>query len=80
MNIITLKAFFLWCTIINGIMLFFTLLMCIFAADSIYLIHSSLFKVSHETFNTMGYSFIMLYKMLWLVFNLVPWLALLIMA
>jgi hypothetical protein len=78
MDIITLKAFFLWCTIINGIMLLFTPLMCIFAADLIYPIHSRLFKVSRETFNTMVYSFIQLYKMLWLVFNVVPWLALLI--
>jgi hypothetical protein len=79
MDIIALRAFFFWCTVINGIVLLSPLFF-IFAVDFIYPIHSRMFRVSRETFNTMGYSFIMLYKMLWLVFNLVPWLALLIIA
>lgn len=80
MDITTVRTFFLWCTIINAILLTGSSLVCIFASDSIYPIHSRLFKVSRESFNTMFYSFIGLYKILWMVFNLVPWLALLIIA
>jgi len=58
MDIITLKAFFLWCTIINGIVLLIPFLACIVARDWIYPIHSKIFGVSRETFNTMIYSFI----------------------
>lgn len=80
MDINMLKAFFLWCTIINGIMRLFIHLMRFFAVDWIYSVHNKLFNVSRENFNTMLYTFIMLYKIFWLVFNLVPWLALLIIA
>ena len=78
MDIITVRTFFMWCTIINGILLTGSSLVFIFASDSIYPIHSRLFKVSRESFNTLFYSFIALYKILWIMFNLVPWLALLI--
>jgi len=80
MDIITVRTFFLWCTIINGILLIGSSLVCIFARDWIYPIHNRFFNVSRETVNTMFYSFIALYKILWMVFNLVPWLALLIIA
>lgn len=80
MDIITLKAFFLWCTIINGAMRLFIHVMRIFADDWAYSVHKKLFNVSRETYNTMLYSFIMFYKILWIVFNLVPWLVLLIIA
>jgi len=78
MDIITVRTFFLWCTIINGIILIGSSLVCIFARDWAYPIHNRFFNVSRETVNTVFYSFIALYKMLWIMFNLVPWLALLI--
>lgn len=80
MDIVALRAFFFWCTIINGAMLLATPLIVIFAWDRVCSIHCGLFKVSKEMAKTMAYSFVFLYKLLWMVFNLVPWLALLIIA
>jgi hypothetical protein len=80
MGIIALKALFFWCTVINGIILLCSSFVCAFARDWLYSIHNKFFDVSRETVSTMLYSFIALYKMLWIVFNLVPYIALLIMA
>ncbi len=78
MDIITIRTFFMWCTIINGAMLIGSSLVYVFVADWVYSIHGRLFHVSRDTFNTLFYSFIAIYKMLWILFNLVPWIALLI--
>jgi len=78
MDIITVRTFFMWCMIINGAMLIGSSLVCVFAGDWVYPIHSRLFNVSRETFNTLFYSFIAFYKILFLVFNLVPYIALVI--
>ena len=78
MDIAALKAFFMWCTIINFALLIFSSIMCTFVADWVYQIHGKWFSISRETFNVAIYSFIGLYKILIIVFNLVPWIALLI--
>jgi len=76
MDIITVRTFFLWCTIINGIILLVSSLICAFAGDWIYRVHSRWFPLSREAFNTAIYSFIGLYKILFITFNLIPYLAL----
>lgn len=76
MNIETLQAFFMWCSIINIGLLMLTFVLCIFAADWIYAIHSRWFPISRVAFNTILYSFLGIYKMLVLVFNIIPWIAL----
>lgn len=68
----------MWCTIINGVMLVLSSTMCILARDFVYRIHSKWFSIPKETFNVAVYSFIGLYKILILVFNVVPYVALLI--
>ncbi len=78
MDINTIRTFLMWCTIINGGILVGASLFFIFARDLAYSVHIRLFNVSRETVNTMYYSFIELYKMLWILFNLVPYIALLI--
>lgn len=78
MDILTVRTFFLWCTIINGVILIGSSLVCIFVRDWLYPVHSRFFDIPRETVNTMCYSFIALYKILFLVFNLVPYIALLI--
>jgi hypothetical protein len=78
MDIITVRTFFLWCTIINVVILIGSSLVYVFVADWVYSIHGRLFHVSRDTFNTLFYSFIAFYKILFLVFNLVPYIALLI--
>ena len=78
MNIQILTSFFMWCTIINGGLLILSTIMIIPAEDLVYRIHSKWFSFSRGTFNVIIYSFLGLYKMMIMVFNLVPWIALLI--
>ena len=76
MDIAALKAFFMWCTIINGGMLIVSSIMCTFACDWVYPIHNKWFSIPREAFNVAIYSFIGLYKILVIVFNLIPYIAL----
>ena len=78
MDIESVIAFFMWCTILNVALLLLSSLMCICAGDWAYPIHSKLFSISRETFNVLIYSFIALYKLLVIVFILIPYIALLI--
>lgn len=78
MNIQILTSFFMWCTIINAGLLILATIMIIPAEDLVYRIHSKWFSFSRETFNIVIYSFLGLYKIAILVFNFVPWIALLI--
>jgi hypothetical protein len=80
MEIATLKAFLFWCTILNGGLLIYTSVMCVFAPDWIYRMQSRWFPISREAFNIAIYSFLGLFKICFLVFNLVPYVALLIVA
>jgi len=78
MDIESITAFFMWCTILNVALLLLSSLFCLCAAHWIYGIHSKWFSISRETFNVAIYSFIALYKILVLVFNVIPYIALLI--
>ena len=78
MDIQTIRAFFMWCTIVNAALLVWSFLVCAYARDWIYRMHSKWFPMPSETFNVAIYSFIGLYKVLVIVFNAVPYIALLI--
>ena len=78
MDIQILTKFFMWCTILNIALLALSSLMCMCAGDWVYQIHSKWFSISREAFNVAIYSFIGLYKVLVFVFNLIPYVALLI--
>jgi hypothetical protein len=52
--------------------------MIIPAQDLVYRIHSKWFAISRETFNAITYSYLALFKIAFLVFNLIPWIALMI--
>ncbi len=77
MDIDSIRAFFMWCTILNVALLSLSSLMCICAGDWLWRIHSKWFSISRETFNVAIYSFLGLYKVLVFVFNLIPYVALL---
>jgi hypothetical protein len=79
MDIQTVREFFMWCTILNVVLLLLSFLICISARDWIYQMHSRWFPMSRETFNVTLYSFLGAYKMLFWVFNAIPYIALLIM-
>lgn len=79
MGIGTLTTFFMWCTILNaGLLVLSSVVMCFCAGDWVYGIHSKWFRISRESFNVAMYSFIGLYKILVIVFNVIPYAALLI--
>ena len=78
MDVQTLTQFFMWCTIINVGLLTLSAVICVCASDWVYGIHSKWFSVSREAFNMAFYGFIGIYKILVLVFNVIPYVALLI--
>jgi len=78
MDIQSLTSFFMWCTIINSGLLMFWALIYMAAPDLVYRTQSKFFPISREKFEVIFYSLLGFFKMLVIVFNLVPWLALLI--
>jgi hypothetical protein len=78
MDIQTLTTFFMWCTIMNGSLLVLWTLMLIVAPDLAYRTQSKWFSIPRETFNVVIYSFLGLFKIVFLAFNVVPYVALLI--
>jgi len=80
MAIATVKDFFMWCTILNVALLAFSALFLSLANAWVYKMHTRSFPLSREAFNAIIYSFLGLYKVLIIVFNLVPYLALSILS
>ena len=78
MDINTLKTFFMCCTIINGAVLIYWSLILAIAPDFVYRVQSKWFDISRESFNVVIYSFLGLAKVLFLFFNLGPYVALVI--
>ena len=78
MDLHVLTTFFMWCTIINAGLLILWIAFCLFAPDLVYRTQSKWFPTPRETFNVVMYSFLGLFKTFFLVFNLVPYVALLI--
>ena len=78
MNIQVLTDFLMWSTIINFGMLMLSFLLCVFAGDMAYRIHSKWFPMPRATFNAMLYGFVGFYKLIFFFFNLIPYVALLL--
>jgi len=78
MDIATFRTFFMWCTITNAGLLVISFLMLAFAGDWAYRMQSRWFPVSRETFNVVIYGWLGFFKMVVILFNLVPYLALVI--
>lgn len=77
MELATVRTFFLWCAILNGALLGLSVLIVACAGGWVYRVHGMWFGLSRETFNVAIYSFIGLFKVLVLVFNVVPYVVLL---
>ena len=74
--LLLLKHFFLWCFLINaGILVLSTLGLLFFRQPCIRL-HQYLFKLPEERMVSAMYKFLGIYKVLVIIFNLVPYLAL----
>lgn len=78
MDMLALRTFFMWCTILNAGLLLLTFLILALAGDWVYRMHSRWFPMPRETFNVVIYSFLGVMKLFVWVFNLIPFLALVI--
>lgn len=78
MDIQTLTDFFMWCTIINGSLLVLWTVMCISAPVLVYRTQDKWFPIPRKTFTVVMYSFLGLFKIVFLVFNVAPYVSLLI--
>ena len=76
MSIEILTGFLAWCIVINYGILILWFLVFVFARDWIYYMHSKWYPISSAQFNAINYAGIAFYKILVLVFILVPYIAL----
>jgi hypothetical protein len=79
MDLRTLTAFFMWCTIMNGALLALWTAMCLLAPELVYRTQRKWFPIPREIFDVVMYSFLGLFKIVFLAFNVVPYVALLIL-
>ncbi len=79
MEIQSLTEFFKWCTVINGALLVIFYLILTLGQNWVYRMHSRLFPMKRETFTVVIYSFLGFYKIIFIAFNLIPYIALEIM-
>ncbi len=64
------------CTLINYAILVIWFLVFTFAHDRLYSLHSRWFRISVETFDTVNYTAMSIYKIGIMLFNLAPLIAL----
>ncbi len=80
MDINTLKEFFGWMTLINFGIFTLSAIMCMSAKGFIQRVHGKLFGLAPETINAFLYGYLGFYKIVFIVFVLVPWIALTIIS
>ena len=80
MDIQILTRFLMWCTIVNAGLLTLSFLISALAGDFVYRMHSKWFPMPRETFTVVVYCFLGVYKIVFVFFNVVPYVALLIVA
>lgn len=78
MTVDMIRDVLLWCFVINMGLLLWWALFLMFAHDWVYRMHSKWFKISVETFNAIHYAGMAFFKICIFMFNIVPYLALLI--
>jgi hypothetical protein len=78
MGIETARDILLWCTVINYAVLLLWFLFFSLAHDWVYRLHGRWFRLPVEQFDAVHYAGIAIYKIGILLFNLVPYVALLI--
>lgn len=71
-----LIAFFKWCSIINGVILVLAILGIVLGPEVGHALQSRMFQVAPGTLSAVLYLFLGVFKIFWLVFNVVPYVAL----
>ena len=79
MDMQMLTNFFFWCTIINGGLLIFWVLVQMAIPTLVFKTQVAFFPMEREKFNAVFYLFLGIYKIFFIVFNVVPLIALLIL-
>jgi hypothetical protein len=79
MDLNTLREFFGWMTLVNLVLYTSSALMCMFGKGWIQRIHGKRFGLAPDAINAFLYGYLGVYKVAFIVFNFVPWLALVIM-
>ena len=71
----TIRNIFAWSLTINlGLLILWFLIISV-ASEWTYKLHNIFFKLSRESFHSINYGGIIFYKLLVIVFNLVPYIA-----
>ena len=76
MTLENLREFLLWCMVINVGLLIFSSLMILALRNWVYPLHAKMFRLPEEKIASANYKFIAFYKILIIVFNVVPYIAL----
>ena len=76
MTTTTLANFLLWCAIVNYVILIVWFVAMLTARDAIYKLHTKWFRLSEEAFDGYMYLGMAIYKILVLVLNVAPFIAL----
>jgi hypothetical protein len=76
----TITEFFKWCTVINLGLLTFSAVMCACCKGMIHKVHGKMFGLTPEQINACIYGYLGIFKVLFILFVLVPWIALLIIS
>lgn len=71
-----LKKILLWCIVINGSIFLFWSFFLLFTPDLVYRIQYQFFPITREAYNIVIYGFLGLFKILFLIFNVVPYISL----
>jgi hypothetical protein len=80
MNHFLLKDFLLWCTILNYVVLLLWFVVFSLAHDWIFKLHGRWFRLTAAQFDALHYGGMTVYKVGILLLNLVPYVALTIVA
>ena len=75
MDLDRLQDFLLWSLLVNAGVYLISLVGVLSLRRFMCKIHAKLFGVNEETVNKVIYQYLAIYKLLLIVFNLVPWIA-----
>ncbi|MGI9473607.1 MAG: DUF6868 family protein [Rubripirellula sp.] len=76
MDVSKLRSFLFWCIVLNVIMFSFWSVMVLAVPDTVYETQKAFLPLTKETFYICMYCFLGAYKLLLILFNIVPYIAL----
>ena len=76
MTLKTLKTFFFWMTVINFLILVISTVGVVMLTQEMKVIHSQMFQVPSDELSQIYLEYLAWYKLLWIIFNLVPYISL----